>query len=146
MKRFSSRRLSTTTWVRWKCSQNISLVSKGKGLFGPNGKSGKKFEGGLRGKVGSCGGNGGKEGSMAEIGGRGGSMVEIRGVENISLMGSKIMASGEECLDGWVGVGKGEVKGDGVVFKVSRIEFGMIRKDNMEESGGEAFELDEGAD
>ncbi|GKF55684.1 hypothetical protein Tco_0166024 [Tanacetum coccineum] len=30
MKRISSRRLSTTTWLRWQCSQNISWVSKGK--------------------------------------------------------------------------------------------------------------------
>ncbi|GKC86615.1 hypothetical protein Tco_1147264 [Tanacetum coccineum] len=79
MNHISSRRLSMITWVRWKCSQNISWVSKGKGLLGPNGGSGEKFEGGFWGKVGSCGGNGGREGSMFVIGGRGGSIAGIGG-------------------------------------------------------------------
>ncbi|GJS93553.1 hypothetical protein Tco_0800521 [Tanacetum coccineum] len=70
---------------------------------------------------------------------------EVRGVENKSSVGSKLMASGEECLDGWVGAGGGKVKGGGVVFRVSRIEFGMILEDNMGESGGETFRLDGGA-
>ncbi|GJT83495.1 hypothetical protein Tco_1057837 [Tanacetum coccineum] len=107
---------------------------------------------------------GGRGGSMVEIGRRGGSMVEIgrRGgsiagmgegslakrlmESNDGLDDGGIMASGEECLDGWVRAGGGEFKGGGVVFGVSRIEFGMIPKDNMEESGGEAFGLDGGAD
>nr|GEX94050.1 hypothetical protein [Tanacetum cinerariifolium] len=42
-----------------------------------------------------------------------------------SLMGSKFMASGEECLDGWVGAGGGVVKGGSVVFEV-------VREDDME--------------
>ncbi|GKD37566.1 hypothetical protein Tco_1257773 [Tanacetum coccineum] len=71
---------------------------------------------------------------------------EVGGVENKSSEGSKLMASGKECLDGWIGAGGGEVKGSGIVFGVSRIEFGMIPEDNIGESGGEAFRLDEGAD
>ncbi|GKC59577.1 hypothetical protein Tco_1087175, partial [Tanacetum coccineum] len=153
----------------------------GKGLLGPNGGSGGKFEGGFWGKVGSCGGNGGREGSMFVIGGRGGSITriggvslakrsmdsndglggggfvvvggrsssvsksvcrEVRGVENKSSVGSKLMASGEECLDGWVGAGGGEVKGGGVVFGVSKIFLGVIPGDIIRESGGEAFGLD----
>nr|GEV32536.1 hypothetical protein [Tanacetum cinerariifolium] len=53
---------------------------------------------------------GGREGS---IGGRSFSVSksvlgEVEEVENKSSMGSKLMASGEECLDGWVGAdGKG---------------------------------------
>ncbi|GKA21934.1 hypothetical protein Tco_0707896, partial [Tanacetum coccineum] len=86
-------------------------------------------------------------GSIVKIGGRGGSISGmgggslvkrsmksndgLGGVENKSSVGSKLMASREECLDGWVGGGKGEVKGGGVVFGVSRIEFGMILEDNM---------------
>ncbi|GKC52146.1 hypothetical protein Tco_1074891 [Tanacetum coccineum] len=73
---------------------------------------------------------GGRGGSMVEIGRRGGSIAEMGGgslakhsmdsndglgrVENKSSVGSKLMASGEECLDGWVGSGGGEVKGGGV--------------------------------
>ncbi|GKB10448.1 hypothetical protein Tco_0844371 [Tanacetum coccineum] len=71
---------------------------------------------------------------------------EVGGVENKSLVGSKFMASGEECLDGWVGAGGGEVKGDGVVFGVSKILLGEIPEDIMGESGGEAFGVDGGAD
>ncbi|GKA12494.1 hypothetical protein Tco_0692040, partial [Tanacetum coccineum] len=68
------------------------------------------------------------------------------GVENKSSVGSKLIASGEECLDGWVEAGGGEVTGGGVVFGVSRIEFGMILEYNIGESGGEALRLDGGAD
>ncbi|GKE30554.1 hypothetical protein Tco_1445938 [Tanacetum coccineum] len=106
---------------------------------------------------------GGRGGSMVKIDGRGGSIARmdgggsldkrliesndgLGGVENKSLVRSKLMASGEECLDGWVGASGGKVKGDGVVFGVSRIKFGMIPEDNMGESGGEAFRLDGGAD
>nr|GEU54145.1 hypothetical protein [Tanacetum cinerariifolium] len=103
------------TRVRWQCSQNISRVSKGKGLMGLNGGRGRKFEGGFYGKVGSCGGNGGREG----------------GVENKSVMGSKFMASGEEGLDGWVGADGGKVKGGSVVFRVSRILLSAIPRDIM---------------
>ncbi|GJW95948.1 hypothetical protein Tco_0175620, partial [Tanacetum coccineum] len=111
MNRISSRRLSMITWVRWQCSQNISWVSKGKGLLGLNGGSGGKFEGEFWGKVRSSGGNGGREGSMFVIGGRGGSIARIGGGScklNDSIMsrrmekqefgGSKFYASGEECF------------------------------------------------
>ncbi|GKE21550.1 hypothetical protein Tco_1433062 [Tanacetum coccineum] len=71
---------------------------------------------------------------------------EVGRVENKSLVGSKFMASGKECLDGWVGADRGEVKGSGVVFGVSRILLGEIPEDIMGESGGEAFAVDRGAD
>ncbi|GJY94095.1 hypothetical protein Tco_0510456 [Tanacetum coccineum] len=103
---------------------------------------------------------------MVEIGGRGGSITGMsrgslakRSMESNDCLGggefvvvggssvrSKLMASGEECLDGWVGADGGEVKGDGVVFSVSRIVFGMIPEDIKGESGGEALGLDGGAD
>nr|GEW06377.1 reverse transcriptase domain-containing protein [Tanacetum cinerariifolium] len=54
-------------------------------------------------------------------------------------MGSKFMASGEECLDGWVGAGRGEVKGGGVDFGVSRILLGEILREIIGESGGGKF-------
>ncbi|GKC73240.1 hypothetical protein Tco_1119123 [Tanacetum coccineum] len=58
-------------------------------------------------------------------------MVEekVGGVKNKSSIGSKFMASGEECLDGLVRAGGGEVKGGGVDFRVSRIFLGVIPKD-----------------
>ncbi|GJZ08821.1 hypothetical protein Tco_0543104 [Tanacetum coccineum] len=34
---------------------------------------------------------------------------EVRGVEKMSLMGSKFMVRGKECLEGCVGAGGGEV-------------------------------------
>ncbi|GKF52559.1 hypothetical protein Tco_0159469 [Tanacetum coccineum] len=96
---------------------------------------------------------GGRGGSKAGIGG--GSLAKCSmdsndglggGVENKSLVGSKFMASGEECLDGWVRADGGEVKGGGVVFGVSRISLGVIPKDIMGKSGGEVFGVDVGAD
>nr|GEX00603.1 retrotransposon protein, putative, Ty1-copia subclass [Tanacetum cinerariifolium] len=162
--------------VRWQCSQNISRVSKGKGLFGPNGKSTgslkEDFERKLEVMVAivricifrlwRCHSNGGREGFMVEIGEIGGSMVEIcrrggfiakigkgslakRSMElNDGLGGERFVVVGGRSSR--VGAGGGQVKGGGVVFGVSRIEFGMILKDNMGESGGEAFRLDGGAD
>ncbi|GKB36300.1 hypothetical protein Tco_0881242, partial [Tanacetum coccineum] len=94
-------------------------------------------------EIGNCGGNGGRRSSIFERGGgslaicsmeskdglRGGGLVvvgrrsssvskrvwgEVGGVENKSLMGSMLIAKGEECLDGWVRAGGGEVKGGGV--------------------------------
>ncbi|GKE55265.1 hypothetical protein Tco_1494450 [Tanacetum coccineum] len=67
-------------------------------------------------------------------------------MENKSLVGSKLIADGEECLDSWVRAGGGEVKGGGVVFGVSRTLLGEIPRDIIGESGGEAFEVDGGAD
>ncbi|GJW11598.1 hypothetical protein Tco_1577425 [Tanacetum coccineum] len=64
---------------------------------------------------------------------------EVGGVKNKSSVGSMLMASGEECLDGWVGAGGRDVKGGGVVFGVSRILLGVVPGDIMRESGSEAF-------
>nr|GEX28798.1 hypothetical protein [Tanacetum cinerariifolium] len=72
-------------------------------------------------------------------------MVEEK-VPYKSSVGSKFMASGEEYLDGWVGVGRGEVKGGVVVFRVSKILLGVIPRDIIGESGSEAFRVDRGAD
>nr|GEW23294.1 hypothetical protein [Tanacetum cinerariifolium] len=127
-------------------AKNSTVARQGKGLLGPNGKSGRKFERGFLGKVGSCGGSGGKEGSMFVISCRGGSIAGIGGVENKSWVGSKFMASGEECLDGWIRAGGGDIKGGSVVFGVSRIFLGVIPGDIMGESGGEEFEIDERVD
>ncbi|GJV62814.1 hypothetical protein Tco_1473642 [Tanacetum coccineum] len=64
------------------------------------------------------------------------SLGEVGGVENKSSMGSMLMAKGEECLDGWVGAGRGEVKG-GVDFGVTKSLVGEIPIENTGESGGE---------
>ncbi|GKA84919.1 hypothetical protein Tco_0806573 [Tanacetum coccineum] len=135
MNHISSRRLSMITLVRWQCSQNISWVSKGKGLLGPNGGSGGKFEGGFWGKVRSCGGNGGREGSMFVIGGRGGSIAGI-GVGSLAKHSM-------ESNDGLGGEGFVVVGGRCVeyVFGVSKILLGVILEDIMGESDGEAFRV-----
>ncbi|GKD47320.1 hypothetical protein Tco_1271965 [Tanacetum coccineum] len=126
MNHISSRRLSTTTWVRWR------------------------LEGGFGGIVGN-------EGSIA---GRGGDSLAkcsmesndgLGGVENKSSMGLMLMANGEECLDGWVRAGGGEVTGGVVDFGVIRSLLGEIPGDIMGERGGEAcggevFGVDGGAD
>nr|GEX12408.1 hypothetical protein [Tanacetum cinerariifolium] len=77
---------------------------------------------------------GGRGGFIAEIGG--GSLAKrsmetnngLGGVENKSLVGSKLMASDEECLDGGVRTSGGDVKDGGGVFGVSRIFIGVIPK------------------
>nr|GEV56746.1 hypothetical protein [Tanacetum cinerariifolium] len=91
--------------------------------------------------IGFGGGIGEARGDMEKLGDEL-SRLKLGGVENTSLVGSKLMDSGEECLDGWVEAGGGEVKGGGVVFGVSRIEFVTILEDNTGESGAEAFGLD----
>ncbi|GJV14759.1 hypothetical protein Tco_1360082 [Tanacetum coccineum] len=70
------------------------------------------------------------------------SLGEVRGVENKSSMGSMLMAKGEECLDGWVGAGRGEVKGGGVNFGVTKSLLGEIPMENTGESGGEELGVD----
>nr|GEW68032.1 hypothetical protein [Tanacetum cinerariifolium] len=65
---------------------------------------------------------------------------EVGGVENKSSMGSMLISKGEECLDGWVGAGRGEVKG-GVDVGVTKILLG----ETSGESGGEGFGVDRGA-
>nr|GEW23578.1 hypothetical protein [Tanacetum cinerariifolium] len=41
------------------------------------------------------------------------------------------VASSEECLDGWVRASGGEVKGGGIIFRISRILLGVIPGDIM---------------
>ncbi|GJX34932.1 hypothetical protein Tco_0246489, partial [Tanacetum coccineum] len=123
----------------------------GKGL-GPNGESGGKLVVGFEEKVGSCGGNGGRGSS---INGRGEGSLAIRSmVSKDGLGGGGFVVLGErssseskrECLDGWVGVGGGEVKGGGDDFGGRRILLGEIPGVIIRESGGETFGDDGGAD
>ncbi|GJR43646.1 hypothetical protein Tco_1311749 [Tanacetum coccineum] len=58
---------------------------------------------------------------------------EVGGVENKSLMGSMLIAKGEECLDGRVGASAGEVKGCGVDFGVTK----SLLVEILRESDGE---------
>nr|GEW99018.1 hypothetical protein [Tanacetum cinerariifolium] len=125
---------------------SLFRMIKGKGLLGPNGESGGKFEGGFRGNVGSCAGNDGREGSISERG---------RGLLTKCLMESKDGLGGgglvvlggrySRCLDGWAGAGGGEVKGGSVDFGVSRTLLDEILREIMRESCGEAFGVDGGA-
>ncbi|GJU82262.1 hypothetical protein Tco_1284627 [Tanacetum coccineum] len=71
---------------------------------------------------------------------------EEGGVENNSSVGSKLIANGEECLDGWVRAEGGEVKGGGDEFGVSKTFLGEIPIVIIGESGGETFEVNGGAD
>ncbi|GJX31949.1 reverse transcriptase domain-containing protein [Tanacetum coccineum] len=57
-------------------------------------------------------------------------------------MGSMLMANGEECLDGWVRAGGGEVKGGGVDFGV--ILLGEIPGESTGKIGGEEFGVEGG--
>nr|GEU98676.1 hypothetical protein [Tanacetum cinerariifolium] len=64
-------------------------------------------------------------GWLVVVGGRSSSVSkiawgELEGVENKSLMGSLLIAKGEECLDGWIGACEGEVKGGGVDLGVTK--------------------------
>ncbi|GJW51866.1 hypothetical protein Tco_0093217 [Tanacetum coccineum] len=153
---------------------------KGNGLFGPNGRRGRKVEvrfddfGGGGEEIGNCGGNGGRGSSIFGRGGgslaicsmeskdglRGGGLVvvtgrfsrvskrswgEVGGVENKSSMGSMLISKGEECMDGWVGVGGGEVKGGCVDFRVTKSLLGKILRESTRESDGEEFRVNGGA-
>ncbi|GJS01516.1 hypothetical protein Tco_0233601 [Tanacetum coccineum] len=135
MNRISSRRLSIITCVLWQCSQNISCVSKGKGLFDPNGERGRKVEvgfdnfGGGGEEVRNCGGNGGRGSSI--FGGSGVSIAICSMESKDGLGGGGLVvvggrSSSEECLDGWVRAGGGEVKGGGVDFGVTKSLLGEI--------------------
>ncbi|GJY32006.1 hypothetical protein Tco_0415501 [Tanacetum coccineum] len=126
------------------------------------------------GNGGSCGGNGGRGGSMAGRGGGwfakrlidsnedqgGGGFVVLGGrssresknacgevgvVEKMSSIGSKFMVRGEECLEGCVGAGGGEVNRGGEDFRVSKSLLGEILGVVIGESGGETFRDDGGA-
>nr|GEU52136.1 hypothetical protein [Tanacetum cinerariifolium] len=79
-------------------------------------------------------------GRLVVVGGRSSSVSKLawgktRGVKNKSSIGSRLIAKGEECLDGWVGAGEGEVKGGGVDLGVTKSLLGEIPG----ESGGEEF-------
>ncbi|GJU92272.1 hypothetical protein Tco_1239151 [Tanacetum coccineum] len=54
-------------------------------------------------------------------------------------MGSMLMANGEECLDGWVRAGGGEVMCSGVDFGVSRSLLGEILGEIMDDKVGEGL-------
>ncbi|GJS92395.1 hypothetical protein Tco_0799363 [Tanacetum coccineum] len=70
---------------------------------------------------------------------------EVGGVKKISSTGSKFMVRGEECLEGCVGAGEGEVNEDGDDFGVRKSLLGEILGVVIRESGGEKFEVDGGA-
>ncbi|GJT18396.1 hypothetical protein Tco_0877102 [Tanacetum coccineum] len=97
-------------------------VEVGFGNFGGGGEEVRNY-----------GGNGGRGCSIFRRGG--GSLA-------ICSMESKDGLGGEECLDGWVGVGGGEVKGSGVDFGVTKSLLGEIHGENAGESGGEEFRVD----
>ncbi|GJV36309.1 hypothetical protein Tco_1408786 [Tanacetum coccineum] len=108
------------------------VKSIGKGLLGPRGRS--------------YGGKGGRGGSTAKRG------VEsknecgvVGGVEKISSTGSKFMVIGEECLEGCVGSGVGQVNEGGDDFRVSKSLLGEIPRVAVRESHGETFGVDGGA-
>ncbi|GJV14127.1 hypothetical protein Tco_1359450 [Tanacetum coccineum] len=58
---------------------------------------------------------------------------------------SKFMVRGEECLEGCVGAGGGEVNGGGDDFRVSKSLLSEIPRVAIRESGGETFGVDGGA-
>nr|GFA48386.1 hypothetical protein [Tanacetum cinerariifolium] len=89
------------------------------------------FKGGGE-EIGNCGGNSGRGIYIFRRGGG--------GVEKMCLMGSMLIAKGEECLDGWVGSHGGEVKGGGVDLGVTKSLLG----ETTGESGGEEFRVDGG--
>ncbi|GJW29167.1 hypothetical protein Tco_0046042 [Tanacetum coccineum] len=70
---------------------------------------------------------------------------EVGGVENMSSTRSKLMVRGDECLEGCVGDGGGEVSGGGDDFGVSRSLLSEIPGVVISECGGETFGHDEGA-
>ncbi|GJT64517.1 hypothetical protein Tco_1015997 [Tanacetum coccineum] len=63
----------------------------------------------------------------------------------VAIVEEEFMASGEECLNGWVRAGGGEVNGGGVNFGISRTLLSEIPEEIMGESGGEVFGVDERA-
>ncbi|GJX05980.1 hypothetical protein Tco_0193912 [Tanacetum coccineum] len=70
---------------------------------------------------------------------------EVGGVEKMSSTGSMLMVRGEECLEGCVGAGGGEVNGGGDDFGVSKSLLGDIPGVVIGESDGETFGDDGGA-
>ncbi|GJZ63975.1 hypothetical protein Tco_0620396 [Tanacetum coccineum] len=92
----------------------------------------------------NCGSNGRRGSSLF---GRGGGSLTICSIESKDGLGGGGLvvvgrrSSGEECLDGWVRAGGGEVKGGGVDFGDTKSLLGEIPG----ESGGEEFGVDGGA-
>ncbi|GJT40814.1 hypothetical protein Tco_0940679 [Tanacetum coccineum] len=70
---------------------------------------------------------------------------EVGGVEKMSSTGSKLIVRGEECLEGCVGAGGGEVNGGGDDFGVRKSLLGEIPGVVIGKSGGEIFGDDGGA-
>ncbi|GKB36313.1 hypothetical protein Tco_0881255 [Tanacetum coccineum] len=70
---------------------------------------------------------------------------EVGGVEKMSLAGYKFMVRGEECLEGYVSAGAGEVNGGGDDFGVRKSLLGEILGVVIGKSGGEIFGNDGGA-
>ncbi|GJZ63414.1 hypothetical protein Tco_0619835 [Tanacetum coccineum] len=70
---------------------------------------------------------------------------EVGGVEKMSSTGSKFMVRGEECLEGCVGAGGGEVNRSRDDFRVSKSLLGEILGVVIGESGGNIFGDDGGA-
>nr|GEU45984.1 hypothetical protein [Tanacetum cinerariifolium] len=112
----------------------------GKGLLSPNGRRVGKVEVGFdnfRGggeEIGNCGDNGGR---VSSIFGRGEGSLAICSMEsNDSLGGRGLVVVGEECLDGWVGAGGGEVKGGGVDLGVTKSLLGETPRESGSVDGG----------
>ncbi|GJZ64264.1 hypothetical protein Tco_0620685 [Tanacetum coccineum] len=93
---------------------------------------------------GSCCGKGGRGGSVAGRGGVKEYVWRSRRVKKMSSMGSKCMVRGEECLEGCVGAGGGEINGGGDDFGVSKSWLGEILGVVIGENGGETFRVDGG--
>nr|GEX67866.1 hypothetical protein [Tanacetum cinerariifolium] len=66
---------------------------------------------------------------------------EEGGVEKMSSTGSKFMVRGEECLEGCVCAGRGEVNRSGDDFEVIKSLIGEIAEVAIKESGGRHLEL-----
>ncbi|GJU67517.1 putative reverse transcriptase domain-containing protein [Tanacetum coccineum] len=103
----------------------LAAIQQGKRIVCLNGGRGGKVEVGFddfgRGggeKIRNCGGN---SGTGRSIFGRCGGSLTICSMESKDgLRGGGLVVVGEECLDGWVGAGGGEVKGCGVDFGVTK--------------------------
>ncbi|GJS60278.1 hypothetical protein Tco_0655062 [Tanacetum coccineum] len=66
------------------------------------------------------GGRGGSNGRKRSSKESNNACEEVGGVEKISSTRSKLMVCSEECLEGCVGAGGGEVSGGGDDFRVSK--------------------------
>nr|GEX59511.1 hypothetical protein [Tanacetum cinerariifolium] len=64
---------------------------------------------------------------------------EVGGVKKMSSTRSKLMVRGEECLEGCVGAGGGEVNGGGDDFRVSKSLLGEIPEVVISKSDRETF-------